>query len=169
MNAREIIRENLKNIPYKLDWFVAQGADGFVYELQDDNTKVIKISILCNYTIEKNLIKVYNAITDVYKYIQKNNLNRFVSIYDYGIVQQGERIFDGKKQSFIVHYCVMDKLEKLSKKDVEYLENNQEFWDELDDFDFDHGDLQIRNVLKDKNGNYKLIDFDRARMKGCNL
>jgi hypothetical protein len=177
------------------------GADGVVYEIKDDPTKVIKFCILYEYPYE-NLIERYDQIIRVLFYLKEHNLSTYARVYEYSYIDMQSRMTVNGPQNYILYYYVMERLNKISEDEFRVFhsimchEDMGKIKDYSEEkarrmlkglswgFDFDesrvmffycnvrktkisHGDIHVRNIMKDSNGNFKLVDFDRCHIKEC--
>lgn len=191
--------------PDKIDFLISNrlgdGADGEVFELKDDTSKVIKFSVLYqnSYT---NIDYVYKKIIQSLDYIRINNPHAYARVYEHKYLGKYNRpiVNSSLGQDYILYYYIMEKLYKISEDEKKVfhsilshedrnLEKNfsifkikkmlKEMYRALD-FNFEkiilfceslkkdaieHNDIHVRNIMKDLDGNFKLIDFDRSSLR----
>lgn len=183
---------------FKLSSKLGDGADGEVFELQDQLDQVIKFSILYQ-TSEKSIESEYQRIKDTLSFILENQPSTYARVYEHKYIGKYTRPFNRDTQDYIIYYYIMEKLFKISEDEKRVFHSILSHEDKninknfsifkikkmLDgmaralDFDhsmvmffceslqgslIQHNDIHVRNIMKDKDGNFKLIDFDR-----CNL
>jgi len=177
------------------------GRDGEVFEILNHPDKVIKLSIIFEGDcIDVSLQETYDNIFQVLEVIKENLFPVFGRIYSHGYFGKFSRdTYDGA-ENFILHYYIMEKLNKISddekkvfhtilshedlnkNKNYSLLQIKEILFDLAKGLDFDtqkvidfmeqlpnapvqHLDLHVRNVMKDIENNFKLIDFNRAKIK----
>ena len=168
---------------------LGDGADGEVFELKDN--KVLKLCIR---------FSNYQNVREVLSYLKDNDVDHFAKVYDFHYLGEYERtLFNGELQKYILHYYIMEKLDKISddeKKVFHTLLSHEDrgitknfsllkikkmlegmslgldfdmqrvimFCERLKNTHVHHNDIHPRNIMKDKCGNFKLIDFDRCEL-----
>ncbi len=191
----------LSKIDIKPSKKLGDGADGEVFEIENDSDKVIKFCVLYNY--ENNLEKFYKEISNVINFIKDNNLPSYARVYEHVFLGKYFRELvesSSALSEYILYYYTMEKLYKisddekrvfhsvLSHEDSNKIKNYSLpqikkmldgmslgldfdvgrvmlFCEELKKAPIIHNDLHVRNIMKDKFGNFKLIDFDRCTIK----
>lgn len=179
---------------------LGDGADGEVFDIADDNGKVIKFCILYQ-NDDHYLPDVYNQVKDVLDYLINTPVHTYARVYSQKYMGEFSRtVWGGEKQNYIMYYYIMEKLNKISedeskvfhslishedrgiKKNFSILKIKEMlqgmgksldfdaekvifFIDNLNNNQITHLDIHVRNIMKDSNGNFKLIDFDRAQIK----
>lgn len=163
---------------------IGSGADGEVFNIAEDLNKVIKFSIswIDN---KKELSNVLNYITQfnniyskVYEYkilgeFQEYNSKFYLYYY---VMEKLSHITDDEYKVF--HSILSHEDNNLSKSfsliqiiemlngmscGLDFNLNNViTFYTNLKSSKLIHNDIHPRNIMKDMNGNFKLIDFDRA-------
>lgn len=106
---------DLVKIPYYIGACLGAGADGEIREMPSYPNKVLKLSIIYDLDYSKNLFAKYKKISDLYFALKKDNHPSLVRLYEHGLVHTGERVTALGKQDYLIHYCVMEKLFKISE------------------------------------------------------
>jgi len=148
------------NIPLKYDLGaeIGYGADGQVFELLEDNNRVIKLSILYNYS-DQDIDDCYDQIVKTLSYIQEHRPDPCVRVYEHGCLYRGQRDTYIGTQDFIIYYYVMEKLNKISEDEKKVFHSI-----------ISHEDLGIKknfseSVLKDMLvGMGRGLDFDMEKV-----
>lgn len=188
----------LAKIPYYIGACLGEGADGEIREMPNYPNKVLKLSIIYDLDYSKNLFDKYKSLTDLYYKIKKDKHPCLVRLHEYGLLHVGERETAIGKQDYLIHYCVMEKLFKISEdesklfhtilshEDADKKKNYSDeklkeilfnlrrgldfsekevklFYTNLRSMKHQHNDIHIRNIMKTRLGNFKLIDFDRMK------
>ena len=196
MQVLKLIQQQNFSLPFKLGSEIGfGGADGQVFELLDDNKKVIKLSVL--YQDFDYYIK-YKTNKDIINYLINNNIPSFAKIFESQFLGEYSRVlFDNTEQKYTLYYYILEKLNKISEDEVKvfhsvldsdplpilkiegilkkmdgYLDFSKEkimiFCENVRDAPIKHLDLHPRNIMKDNQGNFRLIDFDRCKFKEIN-
>lgn len=187
-------------IPVKTAECLGDGADGELFAILNEPNKVIKFSVIYD-RFSKSPKTIYKKnILPVLKYIVDNQPSICANIFEHGYLGEYSRPMPYWKdgiQSFVLHYCIMERLLSLSedenkvfhsiishedreiKKDFSLeevfvilqgltrgldfdLEKIMAFCKQLRLSKINHNDLHPRNIMKNKNGQFKIIDFDRT-------
>jgi len=188
-------RNLLNKIPYVLGKKIGAGGDGSIYDIS--NNKVIKLSIIYDMIIDDPLDAQYKQSVKVFSYLKDNNPKGFAKVYDFGFLCKDDRqVHNYGKDDFIIHFHVMEKLNKLSEKDKSILfhilngfekklnskivikelieiqkyidfdlEKVKMFYNQLLNSKITHCDLHVRNIMKNNDDEFLLIDFDRCKLK----
>jgi len=182
--------------PYKLGQRLGSGVDGEVFEIarsnrvvkfcilhESDKGNVHELYLKTIDPILTSLVsRAVNVFARVYTYeyvgVFSKNENRF-ALYFY-TMEKLEDISDDEKKVFhtiISHEDrnivkdfsineVQEKLKGLSlglsfdeKKVIFFYENLKKSY-------INHNDIHVRNIMKDNQGNFKMIDFDRTQVHG---
>lgn len=195
MNAYSFVEGICKEkFDFKIGKEIGWGAQGQVFEIEDQPKRVIKISILYDVDPYLDLDIVFDKIQKVYKYVCSHQASNLGKIYEFGRLRTGSRNTVNGLQDYIVYYSIQEKMESLSddekkvfkticqalndelelERTIEDIvkelgawlkfdsEKIMKFYYSLGDLPFDHNDLRCQNILKDVNGNFRLIDFDLA-------
>lgn len=164
---------------------IGSGTDGDVFEYR--NNKVIKISKIIN-----NIPSSYLEVSEILSCLKINNIQAYAHVYEYGYVglhlntELYYYITDKLDSISEDEWKVFHSL--LSHEDRNIVKNFSE--DKIKEIlfglsrglDFDgerviffltalkiskikHLDLHPRNIMKDKIGNFKLVDFNRTKME----
>lgn len=168
----------------KIPWrgnYLAEGADGKAYENWDDENKVVKVGFID--TMAHSMTSL-DQLEDNFDYVLTNKPKAYVEVYDYGcvdcracnvsyfvlmqklepldglelyeipnIVQQAQRLVNNYKTSNNSPF----PRQRLSYKN----KAQQDFAEAIWDSGIIHNDAHHGNIMKDDDGNYKLIDLDR--------
>lgn len=161
------------------------GIDGQVYSFQ--NEKIIKISRICS---ELNLS--FFSLEKILSYLKNNRTHVFASVYDYGylgkinndefyyyISEKLKPLSEDEKKVFhtlishedrnIVKNYSDAKIKKILFGLMRGLDVNPKkvifFCTSLRRSRIKHLDLHSRNIMKNNNGDFKLIDFTRIKME----
>lgn len=151
--------------------YISEGAEGQVFNLKNSKNKVIKIfSIGESWVTPLSYKKTLKAVIE---HPQPN----IAKIFDIGVVN-----FDGHKS----YYYVAEKLHKLNGKESLFVDENVDIENNLKDIVsyeqkynklynfikklhknkmFEVSDLHSGNIMKNKNGNYKLCDLGSVELK----
>ena len=189
-------------LPVVPDQRLGEGADGEVFTIVDDPTKVLKLGILYEYGKIK-LSKAYGNIDRALEYMIQTQPSAYVRVYRHGsmgVYSRDNVAFRKGKQSFVIYYYIMEKLEKISEderrvfhsilshedsgieknysstKIKEMLQGMRRsldfdeekvtlFCDNIKSVPVYHLDIHVRNIMKDRDGNFKLIDLDRIELE----
>lgn len=186
----------IDKVSYKPSINIGDGADGEVFEIADDNSKVIKFGI--NYTAYN---QQHFPLDKVMNYLINNPSSTNVKVFDYKNLGCFDNDFENP---VILYYYVMEKLNKISQDERKVFHSIVSHEDSginknyslpkikeilrglAVGLDFDaeriiffcenfrktgvyHNDIHVRNIMKDDVGNFKLIDFDRARLGDYNV
>jgi hypothetical protein len=104
-------------IPYPTDVRLGDGADGEVFSIEGDPTKVIKLGIFYE-KHDKSLEKPYKHIQKVLDYLIASPPVAYARVYEHGYMgtytRKAEHWRSGE-QKFIIYYYTMEKLEKITE------------------------------------------------------
>lgn len=118
MQVLKVIQQHNFQLSYSLENEIGYGADGQVFNIADDPSKVIKLCILYerdNFDLPKEL----GVREQVLNYLIDNSSRAYANVYDYSKLGDGERSwFGNQKQKYSIYYYVMEKLEELSKDET---------------------------------------------------
>lgn len=176
---------------------IGEGADGDCYSLSNDSDKVVKFSVHYCWDQEDTAKIIDNRLQG---YIQvQNNPDLFARLYEFGFLGKGTRQVVSGEQEYLIFYCLMEKLDKISEDEIKVFHTllshedrncnkrysllqiskilkglavgltfDQEevifFMQKIMSTKTGYTDFHPRNIMKDKNKNFKLIDFDRIAM-----
>lgn len=104
-------------IPVKLGERLGEGADGEVFAITDDPSKVLKLGILYE-SHNGGLLKPYQQIQNVLDYLSNKQPDAYAHVYKHGYLGTFTRKADHWRtgqQHFIIYYYVMEKLEKITE------------------------------------------------------
>lgn len=181
---------------------VGDGADGEVFDVEGDPSKVIKFCISYErdeWDIEE---RYHKQTVPILNYLVADSVPTCARVYAHEYMGTFIRDYDSDsgKQKFILYYYIMEKLQKISEDEKKVfhsilshedrgidknfpLEKVEEMLTGLSrglDFDvkrviffyerlilapISHLDIHPRNIMRDADGNFKLIDFDRVQLK----
>jgi serine/threonine protein kinase len=100
-------------LPYQVGIELGYGLDGQVFEMLYDPTKVIKFCVLYD---EGDYYTEYAHRVQVLDYLLHNPSPIYARVIEHGKLGEGERLLLGnQKQGYILYYCVMERLKKLSE------------------------------------------------------
>lgn len=181
MNVVDILSSH--NVGFISGERLGEGADGEVFDLK--NGKVIKYSILYDDYVSDLESKFLNIKKNLLNLIDNSN-QLFCNVYEFREIIRSSRVCQGVKQDYIIYSYVMEKMDLLygdeqkvlfsvlnnKKMDLHVLLGGLSFglyfdkpkvvkFYELLQSGHGHKDIHIQNIMKDCNGNFKLIDFDR--------
>lgn len=176
---------------------IGDGADGEVFDIQGDPTRVIKCAILYEYFIPLN--REMERIEKVAKYLMENHPSAYVCVHTFERVAESSRKTVSGDQKYFLYYYVMDKCFKISEDEKKVfhsilsnedknlkknyplskiasmlkgmsmgLDFNMEkvlaFCQTIQNSEIDNTDINPRNIMKNAQGDFKLIDFDRSTL-----
>jgi hypothetical protein len=155
-----------EKLPYKLGECIGDGADGEIFLLADDPTKVIKLSVIYDDFNDATTTpsEVYwEQISLVLDYIEQIQPTICVRVYEYGFLGEYSReipTWRGGLQKFAIHYCVMERLNKLTddEKRVFHSLISHEDRNAVKDL----SPAKVENILA---GLSTALDFDAARVR----
>lgn len=108
-------KDCLDKIPINLSDKLGDGADGEVFSLDGEDSKVIKLSVLFEYW-DTNLSFEFSRIESVVNYIKDNRPPVFARVYAFTKMAHAQRlIFYGEIQNYIIYSYVMEKCFPLSE------------------------------------------------------
>ena len=181
---------------------LGDGADGEVFELDNEPDKVIKFCILYD-TGSQGLRRTYKYISNTLNYLIREPSLAYAHVYTHMYLGEWFRSVvwgnTHKQQKYLLYYYTMEKLFRIStdeqkvfhtilshedrgiKKNFAHDKLKEMLAGLRKGLDFDierviffddilkktplaHLDLHPRNIMKDKSGDYKLIDFDRCEL-----
>lgn len=106
-----------EKLPYKLGKPIGSpGADGECFLLADDPSKVIKLSVIYESFDGSSPRDIYfDQIDPVFRQVISTSPHHCVSVYEYGFLGEYSRDWHGGvRQKFVIHYCIMERLNKLT-------------------------------------------------------
>lgn len=190
--CREFCREKVPNINYSK--LLGKGADGEVY-ITDDPNIVIKFSALyeldndvtdvytktihsiINYLISHPVdsfarIYTYECLGTFSKYSLKFVLYSYTMEKLENISDDEEKVFhtilSHEDRGIVKNFSIKEVQEKLQGLSLGFnFDENKViiFYNALKKSPIKHNDIHERNIMKDKMGNFKMVDFDRAQLK----
>jgi hypothetical protein len=196
MNALSYYKQFSNVKTFNLGAEIGYGADGQVFDLKDDSSKVVKIGVLYDVHETLSLDDSFNAIEKNYRHFINGSETHFVNIFEFGMIGKGTRNTVAGPENYIVYYIIQEKLFSMSEDEKKALKtvcdvingvvkNSKPVSSILKDlnnwFDFDyskvngffeqvkcskiqHLDFHRRNILKDANGCFRLIDLERLNI-----
>jgi hypothetical protein len=188
MQVLNLINKNNYTLPYKLGKELGYGAHGQIFDLIDFPNKAIKLSV-CFDQFDGKLSSLYEEINKNLFYIKTNKPQILVCVYEHNFILNGCRKTINKNQNYILYYYIMEKLQEISNDEAEVFryildetivkdvcsadvlrnlqltldinkKNVMMFFDGLKNSKIKHLDLHVRNIMKDRRCNFKLIDLD---------
>jgi serine/threonine protein kinase len=198
MQALKLIRQlNCQFMPMIGKEIGFGGADGEVFDIQDDNARVIKCAVIYEYLIPLN--KEMERIETVARHLIETQPHEYVRVHTFERVAESSRKTVSGEQKYFLYYYIMDKCFKISedeKKVFHSILSNEDrnlkknyplskietmlkgmsmgldfdmkkvlsFCKEIQNSKIDNTDINPRNIMKNANGDFKLIDFDRSSM-----
>jgi serine/threonine protein kinase len=174
------------SIPYDLDSlvFLAQGSEGVIYTTPTQKDVVIKI-------MDKDFTRnSFSKIRKICFYLQESSFKEIVTIFDYGTFQKNKQKYfwilmeklkplsKNERKEFKILKDIYHNyfLSKNSKSEEEWIEiigvwkkklknkKTKNFLDKIIKLPVYHVDLFEDNILKDQQGNYKIIDINDLKM-----
>lgn len=113
MQVLKLIHQHNCQIMHRIGQEMGRGSDGQVFEIIDDYTKVIKLSVLYE-TQNHDLDQEYLQRSQVLDYLIQNPSPIHARVYEHVKLGEWKRSFDNRSQRYILHYCVMERLKELS-------------------------------------------------------
>jgi|SRR5579859_3084355 len=196
MQVKSILDKYFVHLPFLLGKEINHGgADGQVFELSNNPSMVIKLSIV----FDESKTFYQKQIKPILNHLINNSPNLFVRVYGYGSLGEFGRVMPHWKngwQDFIIHYHVMEKLFSLSddeKKVFHTLVSHEDrnikkdfsadkikkivpelargldfdtnmvtlFCEKVSKSPLQQPDFHPRNIMKNKDSQFKIIDLDR--------
>ncbi len=173
--------------------FLGRGFHGDVWTVPGVEDKVIKFSRIVEAMTQQPLKEFYNNLTEVLAEQQNNAYPCYVKIFNISFLYEGIRFHPKNPtlgQKFILYSTLMEKLIPLSldekklfdtittaKSPIDFLVASQAGWlnfdqqkvmtfhNQIESTPIKHGDYRSPNIMKDSEGNFKLIDLDFATIK----
>jgi hypothetical protein len=162
---------------------IGRGSHGQVYSLIDDPSRVIKYSVVyCD-----NLFDQYRIFDEVLSLLRKEKDKAFVSPFEWGYLNQGidsltcfctlEKLKRISEDEHRVFHSILSHEDANVDKSFSPIELDQilsglarglsfnrskvnDFYNSITESRFQHSDMHPRNVMKNVNGDFKLIDLD---------
>jgi hypothetical protein len=103
-------------IPDNLGEYLGDGADGEVFSVNGDPSRVIKLGIMYERP-HHGLLKGYQQIQKVLDFVIDTKPDAFARVYEHGYIGTYSRNVEflrSKKQDFVIYFYTMEKLEKIS-------------------------------------------------------
>ncbi len=170
---------------------LGDGFHGEAYLIPDD--KVIKYSLIHQSMVEdlgiNNPSEFYSQLEIVLKFQQKNNYPSFVKILDFNLLSSNEDVVFYQTTMERLNLISLDEKRVLKTlvqahrdlkrtwAQIAVLVRDQSYWLDFDlekvmsfiylleDSPIIHHDMSSSNIMKDKDGNFKLIDLDFSILK----
>jgi thiamine kinase-like enzyme len=144
--------------PFKLGNELGYGFDGQVFSLDDEQNKVIKLSV--NFQLQdKNLSQEVQRVFAVLDFLKQKGSHSYARVYEYNQILQAHRLTLQGNQEYIAYYYVMDKCFKIS-------EDERKVFHSI----LSHEDANIRKnypsdlIKKMLEGMRRGLDFDPERV-----
>jgi hypothetical protein len=148
-------------IPFETDTRLGEGADGEVFSIVDQPTKVLKLGIMYE-RHDKGFIEYYQHIQKVLDYLIANPLDAYARVYEYGYLGNYSRKMEywrTGEQKFLMYYYTMEKLEKISEDEKRIFHSILSHEDRGIEKNFSPG--KIREMLQ---GMSRGLDFDAEKV-----
>lgn len=193
MQVLRLIQRHGFDLQFSLGDELGYGADGQIFSLLDHKDKVIKLCVSYdNYSYEyiDSILSYLETNNDhicvrvcEHAYIgsgsEKSLYGERNFILYYYIMDRLNKISEDEKKVFhsILSHEDMNVNKQYSLSTVSNMLHGMQkgldfdynkviyFYNEIKLSKLDHRDMHVRNIMKDNVGNFKLIDFDRARIK----
>ena len=104
-------------IPVELGIRLGEGADGEVFTITGDSTRVLKLGILYE-RHDRGFESYYKQIQKALDYLIANQLDAYARVYEHGFLGSFSRKMEhwrSGEQKFIIYYYTMEKLNKISE------------------------------------------------------
>lgn len=187
MSILSIINQLNIKLPVCPDIKLGSGQDGEVYSILNNNQQVIK---LCNTINHPTLLK---HIPFILKYLIEQQPLAYTRVYSYGILKKinnqlfyyyiMELLFNISSDEKKVFHTLLshedqNKVKNYSPPQVKQILKGmqlgldfdpqaiQNFLQQLNNSTIKHNDLHPRNIMKNKDGQFKLVDLDRLTLIG---
>lgn len=176
-----------------IDKSLNSGFNGEVFSLRSSDTRVMKVSILFDLDEKKSLTDSYQEVKSNLDFLLKFKPSHFVKLHEHGMLSFIPDkniiyyyIMDklnplSEDENKVFHTLVshedrnlkkeipLDKarplLEAMSKGLDFNIEKVFSLYQEICNSQIHHLDMHERNIMKDHNGNFKMIDVDNIRIK----
>lgn len=158
MLAYKLCQETSLDHIYDIGPKLGDGADGEVFEIKSDPSKVIKFSVL--YETNEPIKLVYDQISKTLNYLIENHNDTHARVFEYTYLGQYNRVTYNGLQEYILYSYTMEKLEKLS-------EDEKRVFHSL----LSHEDREIKKDFSPKilqemlTGMQRGLDFDLEKVK----
>jgi len=106
-----------EKLPVKTGERLGEGADGEVFEIEGDTTKVIKLGILYE-RHDRGFLNYYRQIQRVLDYLMHAHPTAYARVYEHGYLGTHSRKMPAWKsgtQNFIIYYYIMERLQKITE------------------------------------------------------
>ena len=185
-----------EKLSFNLGARLGNGVDGEVFDIIGESNKVIKLCVLyesynnINEYYSKTIVPVLTLLisnpVDIFARVYtheylgtfQSEFKKFI-LYSY-TMEKLENISEDEKKVFhtIISHEDRGIIKNYSTKEVQEilgglslgLDFNEErvifFYEKLKSSPINHTDLHVRNVMKDKRGFFRMVDFDRAQLNG---
>lgn len=137
------------------------GADGEVFQIVDEPTKVIKMGILYE-RHDRGLLNYFTAIQKGLDYIMIVKPAAYARVYEHGYLGTYSRKMEhwrSGKQNFIIYYYIMEKLQKISEDENKVFHSILSHEDRGIDKNF--SSEKVREMLE---GMGRSLDFDAEKV-----
>lgn len=145
MKVYSLIKKYCPNqILYDIGSLLGDGADGEVYSIVGAND-VIKFSIMYDIDFLENLDLKYKDLNAKLSFIKTNNAKPFAEVKDFKLLHTNYRAHVDGPQQFLIHYYVMERLNKISDDEKKVIHTVFSHEDSNRQKKFD--DKQLKNIL----------------------
>ena len=137
------------------------GADGEVFEILDEPSKVVKMGILYE-RHDRGLLKYFTAIQKGLDYVMTMQPAAYARVYEHGYLGTYSRKMEywrTGKQNFIIYYYIMEKLRKISEDENKVFHSILSHEDRGIDKNF--STEKVREMLE---GMGRSLDFDAEKV-----
>lgn len=102
-------------IPVTLTDKLGDGADGEVFSFIEDGNKVIKLSIIYE-ELGVSLARSFDYINELLGYLISRPSPAYARVYEHKyMIESARQVFGNQDQKYIIHYYIMEKLQKISE------------------------------------------------------
>ncbi len=148
-------------IPDNLGEYLGDGADGEVFSINGDSSRVIKLGIMYERP-SQGLLKGYKQIQSVLDFLITNQPVAYARVYEHGYIGTYSRdveFLKNKKQNFIIYFYSMEKLEKITEDEKKVFHSILSHEDRGKKKDF-----SPEKVLEMLQGLSRGLDFDAEKV-----
>lgn len=116
MRVVKLIQQNCPEaLPNRIGFWLGDGADGEVYSIEGDPSKVYKFVVLFDYEHHTPFRK-YEKVDGVLSYLHTNPSPAYAKVYSYTRLGQWyQPQYSGVPEPYILYYYSMERLQKLSE------------------------------------------------------
>lgn len=91
---------------------LGDGADGQVFQIKSEPSKVIKVSILHDYY--GDIQYRYSSLLKVFSFLQGNANDCYAKLFKYGEIVKGSVKVEDGEQKYILYYSIMERCQKIT-------------------------------------------------------